>query len=500
QQQEENEQPQPSREDNSTPPVTNGPLVSNDASISSNLQAMSSQLFQAKRCFRLAPTFSNVLLRPAAATNPTPDSNPAPIQEATPPTGETPKHMSPEIANGTNDKDPDSDSEDSVHSNQSLPSEKTLSERLEILTNQGLIQVVKVFLDWLRTNTDIILMCAQSSQSLWNRLSVLLNLLPEGSKILETDLGLNKDVTELLSECEQPGLVQTLLLPEDLALRHLPALSVAHRRLDFTSQRPPLTPLDECVVRVCCIRSFGHFLTSLQGNVLHFNPEAGIFTSISQSEQENLIQQAKAQFRMAEEEARRNRLMRDMAQLRLQLEVSQLEGSLQQPKAQSSMSPYLVPDTAVLCQHLGLLRQLAASGCFIIIIPRTVIDGLDMLKKENSGARDGIRFLETEFRKGNRYIRCQKESGRSFERDKLKRQDIEAWHLYKMVDSCRQLTGSQSSGDEDTAGMVTILTGHSLEELTERSASMKVSVQAVAAAGMELKNITEFYRQWKEMG
>uniref|UniRef100_A0A673GUV3 Nonsense-mediated mRNA decay factor n=1 Tax=Sinocyclocheilus rhinocerous TaxID=307959 RepID=A0A673GUV3_9TELE len=474
QQQEEDEQPQPSREENSTPPVTNGPLVSNDASISSNLQAMSSQLFQAKRCFRLAPTFSNVLLRPAAPTNPVPDSNPAPVQEAIPPTGEIPSSMSPEIANGTNDNDPDSDSEGSEHSNHSFHSEKTLSERLVILTNQGLIQVVKVFLDWLRTNTDIILMCAQSSQSLWNRLSVLLNLLPEGSKMLETDLGLNKHVTELLNECEQPGLVQTLLLPEDLALRHLPALSVAHRRLDFTSQRPPLTPLDECVVRVCCIRSFGHFLTNLQGNVLHFNPEAGIFTSISQSEQDNLVQQAKAQFRMAEEEARRNRLMRDMAQLRLQLEVSQLEGSLQQPKAQSSMSPYLVPDTAVLCQHLGLLRQLAASGCFIIIIPRTVIDGLDLLKKENSGARDGIRFLETEFRKGNRYIRCQKESGRSFERDKLKRQDIEAWHLYKMVDSCRQLTGSQSSGDEDTAGMVTILTGHSLEELTERSASMKV--------------------------
>uniref|UniRef100_A0A672S4M0 Nonsense-mediated mRNA decay factor n=1 Tax=Sinocyclocheilus grahami TaxID=75366 RepID=A0A672S4M0_SINGR len=472
----EDEQAQPSREENSTPPVTNGPLVSNDASISSNLQAMSSQLFQAKRCFRLAPTFSNVLLRPAAPTNPAPDSNPTPV------------------ISDLSYADPDSDSVGSVHSNHSIHTEKTLSERLEILTNQGLIQVVKVFLDWLRSNTDIILMCAQSSQSLWNRLSVLLNLLPEGN------LGLNKDVTKLLNECEQPGLVQTLLLPEDLALRHLPALSVAHRRLDFTSQRPPLTPLDECVVRVCCIRSFGHFLTNLQGNVLHFNPEAGIFTSINQSEQDNLVQQAKAQFRMAEEEARRNRLMRDMAQLRLQLEVSQLEGSLQQPKAQSSMSPYLVPDTTVLCQHLGLLRQLAASGCFIIIIPRTVIDGLDMLKKENSGARDGIRFLETEFRKGNRYIRCQKETGRSFERDKLKRQDIEAWHLYKMVDSCRQLTGSQSSGDEDTAGMVTILTGHSLEELTERSASMKAAVQAVVAAGMELKNITDFYRQWKEMG
>uniref|UniRef100_A0A8C1X7M8 Nonsense-mediated mRNA decay factor n=1 Tax=Cyprinus carpio TaxID=7962 RepID=A0A8C1X7M8_CYPCA len=459
QQHEEDEQPQASREENSTPPVTNGPLVSNDTSISSNLQAMSSQLFQAKRCFRLAPTFSNVLLRPY-----TPKTRPCKRSILI-------KLRIFDLSYA----DPDSDSEGSEHSNHSIHSEKTLSERLDILTNQGLIQVVKVFLDWLRTNTDIILMCAQSSQSLWNRLSVLLNLLPIFFSGSLADLGLNKHVTDLLNECEQPGLVQTLLLPEDLALRHLPALSVAHRRLDFTSQRPPLTPLDECVVRVCCIRSFGHFLTNLQGNVLHFNPEAGIFTSISQSEQDNLVQQAKAQFRMAEEEARRNRLMRDMAQLRLQLEVSQLEGSLQQPKTQSSMSPYLVPDTTVLCQHLGLLRQLAASGCFIIIIPRTVIDGLDLLKKENSGARDGIRFLETEFRKGNRYIRCQKESGRSFERDKLKRQDIEAWHLYKMVDSCRQLTGSQSSGDEDTAGMVTILTGHSLEELTERSASMKVS-------------------------
>uniref|UniRef100_A0A3Q1FL16 Nonsense-mediated mRNA decay factor n=1 Tax=Acanthochromis polyacanthus TaxID=80966 RepID=A0A3Q1FL16_9TELE len=460
--------------DGDTPPTTNGPLAPSDSSISSNLQAMSSQLFQAKRCFRLAPTFSNMLLRPQASSS--------------------------SVFVLPHSPDLDSDSEGSQHSTQSVHSEKTLLEKLEILTNQGLIQVVKVFIDWLRTNTDIILMCAQSSQSLWNRLSVLLNLLPDGSKMLEAELGLNAEVTELLNECEQPGLVQSLLLPEDLALRHLPALNVAHRRLDFTRRNPSLSPLQECVVRVCCIRSFGHFLTNLQGNVLHFNPEAGIFTSISQSEQDNLVQQAKAQFRMAEEEARRNRLMRDMAQLRLQLEVSQLEGSLQQPKAQSSMSPYLVPDTAALCQHLNLIRQLAGSGCFIIIIPRTVIDGLDRLKKENAGARDGIRFLESEFRKGNRYIRCQKESGRSFERDKLKRQDIEAWHLYKMVDSCRQLTVSQSNGDEDTAGMVTILTGHQVEELCTQSAAMKAAIQAAGSAGMELKNIVEFYRQWKEIG
>uniref|UniRef100_A0A8C8DRE0 Nonsense-mediated mRNA decay factor n=1 Tax=Oryzias sinensis TaxID=183150 RepID=A0A8C8DRE0_9TELE len=428
--------------DGDLPPNSNGPSMPSDASISSNLQAMSSQLFQTKRCFRLAPTFSNMLLRPQIWHLP---------------------HLLKRLKSSSGQ-----------HSAPSVRSEKTLLEKLEILTNQGLIQVVKVFVDWLRTNTDIIVMCAQSSQSLWNRLSVLLNLLPDNSKILEADLGLNPQLTKMLNECEQPGLVQTLLLPEDLTLRHLPALNAAHRHLDFAGRNLSLSPVHECVVRVCCIRSFGHFLTNLEGNVLHFNPEAGIFTSISQAEQDNLLQQAKAQFRMAEEEARRNRLMRDMAQLRLQLEVSQLEGSLQQPKAQSSMSPYLVPDTAALCQHLSLIRQLAGSGCFIIIIPRAVIDGLDALKKENAGARDGIRFLESEFRKGNRYIRCQKESGRSFERDKLKRQDLEAWHLYKTVDSCRQLTVSQSNGDEDTAGMVTILTGGEVEELCSRSAAMKV--------------------------
>lgn len=44
-----------------------------------------------------------------------------------------------------------------------------------------------------------------------------------------------------------------------------------------------------------------------------------------------------------------------------------------------------------------------------------------------------------------------------------------------MVDSCRQLTVSQSNGDEDTAGMVTILTGHQVEELCAQSTAMKVS-------------------------
>ncbi|XP_041320800.1 protein SMG5 isoform X2 [Pyrgilauda ruficollis] len=472
-------------------PAVNGPasLSTNDASIASNLQAMSTQLFQTKRCFRLAPTFSNILLKP----NSEPPALKDGIESKPCVNGDLEK---PSLA----EQDDVSDSEESISSNKSCRNERSLQEKLEIVTNEGLLLTVKVFLDWLRTNTDLIIMCAQSSQSLWNRLSVLLNLLPSAADLQESGLALCDEVKDILSDAELPDLKANLLLPEDVALRNLPALKNAHKRFNFEQDRPIFSAIEESVVRICCIRSFGHFITHLQGSILQFNSELGIFISIAQSEQDSLLHQAQAQFHMAAEEARRNRLMRDMAQLRLQLEVSQLEGSLQQPKAQSAMSPYLVPDTQALCQHLALVKQLATSGRFIIIIPRTVIDGLDFLKKENAGARDSIRYLEAEFKKGNRYIRCQKDVGKSFERHKLKRQDLDAWNLYKILDSCKQLTVSQGSGEDDTTGMVTIITGFQLEDPSSFSVPMQSAIQAAANASIEIKNVLEFYKQWKEMG
>ena len=57
---------EPPRPRSEAPESLNGPLGPSEASIASNLQAMSTQMFQTKRCFRLAPTFSNLLLQPPA--------------------------------------------------------------------------------------------------------------------------------------------------------------------------------------------------------------------------------------------------------------------------------------------------------------------------------------------------------------------------------------------------------------------------------------------------
>ncbi|XP_026547803.1 protein SMG5-like, partial [Notechis scutatus] len=100
----------------------------------------------------------------------------------------------------------------------------------------------------------------------------------------------------------------------------------------------------------------------------------------------------------------------------------------------------------------------------------------------------------------SRYIRCQKEVGKSFERHKLKRQDLDAWNLYKILDSCKQLTASQGGSEDDTAGMVTVITGFQLQDPSKLSAPMQSAIQAAASASIEIQNVVEFYKQWKEMG
>ncbi|XP_038959682.1 nonsense-mediated mRNA decay factor SMG5 isoform X2 [Rattus norvegicus] len=156
------------------PDSLNGPLGPSEASIASNLQAMSTQMFQTKRCFRLAPTFSNLLLQPTAEPNSVASHRPCV-------NGDMEKPLEPASEDG-------SESEGSESSSRSCRNERSLQEKLQALMAEGLLPAVKVFLDWLRTNPDLIIVCAQSSQSLWNRLSVLLNLLPASGELQDSGI------------------------------------------------------------------------------------------------------------------------------------------------------------------------------------------------------------------------------------------------------------------------------------------------------------------------
>lgn len=59
-------------------------------------------------------------------------------------------------------------------------------------------------------------------------------------------------------------------------------------------------------------------------------------------------------------------------------------------------------------------------------------------------------------------------------------------NLYKILDSCKQLTVSQGSGEDDTTGMVTIITGFQLEDPSAFSAPMQVRCSCLAGRPHEV--------------
>lgn len=72
--------------------------------------------------------------------------------------------------------------------------------------------------------------------------------------------------------------------------------------------------------------------------------------------------------------------------------------------------------------------------------------------------------------------------------------------LYKILDSCKQLTLTQGAGEEDPSGMVTIITGLPLDNPSVLSGPMQAALQAAAHASVDIKNVLDFYKQWKEIG
>ncbi|EEC07141.1 conserved hypothetical protein [Ixodes scapularis] len=132
------------------------------------------------------------------------------------------------------------------------------------------------------------------------------------------------------------------------------------------------------------------------------------------------------------EESERKRVMRSMAHLWLEQEVRDLEGQVG-----ALAPPFLVPHTRVLCSQLAHVRRLVATRRFVLVVPSHVISSLDLLKRESVGARESIRWLEGELRRGSRYVRSQK----SHERLSLspmkypKRKDKEACWWLSVVNS-----------------------------------------------------------------
>ena len=399
----------------------------------------------------------------------------------------------------TTESEVDTDTEtdhDSVIDKSELE-QRRLDRLMIVLSNEELLSSIKTFCDWMRCNPHIIATCAKSSQSLWTRLSVLLNFLPLESDLAKMSVCQSTGVLHMVeSAAAQRDWIPTQPLAEDLHLKMFPPLEECQATLVFdTNRRLDLDSHQEAILRVLYLRRFGYFIAKLKSISFSYDREKGMFYGPVQLQSQH--DERQAQVKMANAEARRNQLMKDMAQLRLQAEVSQLEGSLVQSSDQPNLPPYLVPDASALCDGLPLIKQLANSARFIIIIPLAVIDVLDVVKKESPGARDTIRWLEAEFQKGNRYVRAQKSHEKTGSQPPkfIKHKDKDALGFWQILDCARYL--GQQGGEAETQTLVRVLTSR---VMTGANVSIHVKQLALNAPdwGIVIQRMSEFHSQWKD--
>ncbi len=73
---------------------------------------------------------------------------------------------------------------------------------------------------------------------------------------------------------------------------------------------------------------------------------------------------------------------------------------------------------------------------------KKVIDHLDAIKKDSKLAREAIRWLENQFKQGNRFLRAQTQNEKvAYQNDggaaALKKKDFDKWMFYQLVDCCK---------------------------------------------------------------
>ncbi|CAF2840574.1 unnamed protein product [Rotaria sp. Silwood2] len=321
---------------------------------------------------------------------------------------------------------------------------------VELLENEYLLSAIKIFCDWLAGNKRLLQMLLPISPGLWSKLALLLNFLPHERDILKSGLiPSNSSIYPLLSKFVETKtfIISSPMLDEDIQL-HSSLFNDDNDKLSFIASNP-------------------------------FEQSTSTLDSSSNKTSDTVA-----------DEERKSRLMRDMAALRLQAEISQLENSLK--NEEFSLPPYLVIDSSVLCTNLNLIQKLVQSQRFIIIIPLVVIDILDELKKEQREARDAIRWLENQFRLGNRFIRTQAVHERIANQNKKKNNKNKDFYRFQEIIDCCLYFAQQSNLDKQTTNnsmsTVNLLFARTLTTKEQQTVEKDVIVQ----------HIDDFHRRWKQ--
>ncbi|KAI9564133.1 hypothetical protein GHT06_007871 [Daphnia sinensis] len=392
------------------------------------------------------------------------------------------------VASGSSDQDfseeelfLDSNSEqesedDEVLSDSGFHSAEAKVESLLEIPHEAtrILPIFKLLTDWFRVNVEIVQVSNQTIRKIWSTLADILNVFKRCQRENVSNYG-------------------TVPLEEDWKFYGVNSMSSVHAQIDFESAPAPSNVLILNSIRIERILQFGNWLAS-QNNEKGFQLVNGIYTcpvDAVSDKSEGLG-------------AKADLVMRNMAHLWLKSEVQELERRLspkQKRKKKTNFDfsglsyVYLVPDVSALSNFTYLIKQVIKSQKLIIVVPDIVISEIDQLKRESAPVRECIRWLESCFRTGNRFIRAQRQN----EHQVIplltypKRKDKAQWTLFQILECCYYLDTNQRNVYKtgQNSPIVLFLTGDPVEETEQQTRAICNSI------GVEYKSADSLMRKSK---
>ncbi|XP_004536551.1 protein SMG5 [Ceratitis capitata] len=189
-----------------------------------------------------------------------------------------------------------------------------------------------------------------------------------------------------------------------------------------------------------------------------------------------------------------------MGKLWLKNEVETLEEELRKNPMNIIMTPFLVVDAKALTEYNGIVKNLVKTKKFIVLIPNAVLNELDDLKKRSENARNVIRWLEQEFKHGNRHLRAQRDNENlTLSLLKIPRKlDRDASVFLQIAQFCNHLVANHSDpkSTEFQTNVVTYLSGDSLYEKQRNQTNFSFT-GILDAIPVRYEQISNFYSKFK---
>ncbi|EDW03228.1 protein SMG5 [Drosophila grimshawi] len=189
-----------------------------------------------------------------------------------------------------------------------------------------------------------------------------------------------------------------------------------------------------------------------------------------------------------------------MGKLWLQNEVETLEEELRDSPAHFVMSPFVVVDSKALTEYNGIVKSLVRTKKCIILIPNAVLNELDELKKRSENVRHVIRWLEQEFKHGNRHLRAQRDNeSQPLSLIKISRKmDRDASVFLQIAQFCNHLVANHSDPNvsELQKNVVTYLSGDNMHEKNRQQQNFSYT-GILDSIPVRYAQIQSFYAKFK---